>query len=386
MLAPRLRVAHRRLRREGRDHAAAWLAAERDGGAHAGERAAARVAVVKAGAFGILRVIYNVFGVALLRSRLCTWLAGSRPSRSSPRQCIAIFQDNFKRRLAYSTVSQLSYIVLGASLLTPYAATAAIVHIANQAFAKITMFFVAGAISARPERRQIHELAGIGYRMPYTMAAFTMAALSFIGVPLFAGFITKWYLSLGALEAEKPWFVLVMVRELAAQRRVLAADRVPGVLQGAAERRRSRSHEAQPDACCVPTLICARLRDHARATTEVARYAVLARTGGRPLRLRDVGGGGRGEPQRDLGPAPAWRSSLPVLGAGHRVAHATVLARRPATSGLTVGVCGQRSLLATRVRPGRARRHESTRRTTCQAHPRHLDVHAGSTPWARCTA
>ncbi len=116
-----------------------------------------------------------------------------------------------KRRLAYSTISQLSYIVLGASLLTPFAATAAIVHIANQAFPKITMFFVAGAIQRRTGKTEISQLAGIGHQMPYTMGAFTVAALSFIGLPLFAGFITKWYLSLGALQADAWWFVLVMV-------------------------------------------------------------------------------------------------------------------------------------------------------------------------------
>ncbi len=170
------------------------------------------VAVVKVGAFGILRVIYNVFGVELLRELGFTdYLAALAAFTIIAASLIAIFQDNFKRRLAFSTVSQLSYIVLGASLLTPLAATAAIAHIANQAFAKITMFFVAGSIQRTTGKTQIHELAGIGYRMPYTMGAFTVAALSFIGVPLFAGFVTKWYLSLGALESGRWWFVIVML-------------------------------------------------------------------------------------------------------------------------------------------------------------------------------
>jgi multicomponent Na+:H+ antiporter subunit D len=170
------------------------------------------VAVVKAGAFGILRVIYCIFGVELLRDLGFTiplaWLASFTIITGS---LLALAQDTFKRRLAYSTISQLSYIVLGASLLTPYAATAAIVHIANQAFPKITMFFVAGAIQRKTGKTQISQLAGIGHQMPYTMGAFTIAALSFIAVPLFAGFITKWYLSLGALQADAWWFVLVMV-------------------------------------------------------------------------------------------------------------------------------------------------------------------------------
>jgi len=170
------------------------------------------VAVVKVGAFGILRTIYNVFGVALLKELgVCNWLAAIAAFTILAASLVAIFQDNFKRRLAFSTVSQLSYIVLGAALLTPLAATAAIVHIANQAFAKITMFFVAGAIQRTTGKTTIHELAGIGYRMPYTMAAFTVAALSFVGVPLFAGFVTKWYLSLGALEADAWWYVVVML-------------------------------------------------------------------------------------------------------------------------------------------------------------------------------
>jgi multicomponent Na+:H+ antiporter subunit D len=170
------------------------------------------VAVVEAGAFGLLRVIYNVFGVDVLRSMpIVGWLSWLAAFTILAASFIAIFQDNFKRRLAYSTVSQLSYIVLGATLLTPFGATAAIAQIANQAFAKITMFFVAGGIQRTTGKTEVHEFAGIGYRMPFTMAAFTVAALSFIGMPLFAGFISKWYLSLGALQAGQWWFTLVMI-------------------------------------------------------------------------------------------------------------------------------------------------------------------------------
>jgi len=170
------------------------------------------VAVVKAGAFGILRTIYNVFGVDVLEDVGFTIpLAAIAGFTIIAASLVAIFQDNFKRRLAFSTISQLSYIVLGAALLTPFAATAAIVHIANQAFPKITMFFVAGAIQRKTGKTTVHELAGIGYRMPWTMGAFSVAAMSFIGMPLFAGFITKWYLSLGALESADYWVLIVMV-------------------------------------------------------------------------------------------------------------------------------------------------------------------------------
>jgi multicomponent Na+:H+ antiporter subunit D len=170
------------------------------------------VAVVKAGVFGLLRVIYNLFGVDLLAVVGYTaWLAAFAAFTIVAGSLMALAQDNLKRRLAYSTISQLSYIVLAASLLTPFAALAAVAHIANQAFAKITMFFVAGAIQQTTGKTHIHELAGIGRVMPWTMSAFTVAALSFIGVPLLAGFVTKWYLSLGALEAGAPWVVALMV-------------------------------------------------------------------------------------------------------------------------------------------------------------------------------
>jgi multicomponent Na+:H+ antiporter subunit D len=214
------------------------------------------VAVVKAGAFGILRTVYCVFGVVLLRelgfATPLSWLAGFTIIAAS---LVAIFQDNLKRRLAYSTISQLSYIVLGASLLTPWAATAAIVHIANQAFAKITMFFVAGAIQRTTGKTNVHELAGIGYQMPWTMGAFTAAALSFIGVPLFAGFITKWYLSLGALQAGEWWVVLLMV----ASSMLNAVYWLPVVYLAffkAPPGEVLRVREARPT-LLIPTLICA---------------------------------------------------------------------------------------------------------------------------------
>ncbi|HET6498113.1 MAG TPA: monovalent cation/H+ antiporter subunit D family protein [Coriobacteriia bacterium] len=170
------------------------------------------VAVVKAGAFGILRTVYNVFGVDLLADVGFTvplkWVSAFTIIVAS---LVAIFQDDLKRRLAYSTISQLSYIALAAAMLTPLSAAAAIVHITNQAFAKITMFFAAGAIQRTTGKTNVHELAGIGYQMPWTMGAFTVASLSFVGFPLFAGFITKWYLSLGALESGEFWVLAIMI-------------------------------------------------------------------------------------------------------------------------------------------------------------------------------
>ena len=170
------------------------------------------VAVVKVGAFGVTRALYNVFGIELLAVLgFATYLAWVAAFTIVAAALLALAQDTLKRRLAYSTISQLSYVVLAASLLTPLAALAAIIHLANQAFAKITMFFVVGAIERTTGKTRVSELAGIGRTMPWTMGAFTVAALSFVGVPLFAGFVTKWYLSLGALQAGAWWFVLVMI-------------------------------------------------------------------------------------------------------------------------------------------------------------------------------
>ncbi|MGK7297430.1 MAG: proton-conducting transporter transmembrane domain-containing protein [Candidatus Wenzhouxiangella sp. M2_3B_020] len=169
------------------------------------------VAVVKAGAFGVLRVIYNVFGVDLMRDLgFASVLGGVAGATILLASVIALRQEKLKPLLAWSTISQLSYIVLAACLLTPAAALAAIIHLANQAFAKITLFFAAGAIERGTGKTRIDELDGIGYRMPGVMVAFSVACLSFIGVPLSAGFITKWYLSLGALQADEGIYVVVM--------------------------------------------------------------------------------------------------------------------------------------------------------------------------------
>ncbi|MDT8437889.1 MAG: proton-conducting transporter membrane subunit [Wenzhouxiangellaceae bacterium] len=169
------------------------------------------VAVVKAGAFGLLRLIYNVFGVELMRelgyASVLAIIAGATILLAS---LVALRQQRLKALLAWSTISQLSYIVLAACLLTPAAALAAIIHLANQAFAKITLFFAAGAIERATGKTRLDELDGIGRRMPLVMGAFTVACLSFIGVPLFAGFITKWYLSLGALQAGAGGFVALL--------------------------------------------------------------------------------------------------------------------------------------------------------------------------------
>ena len=162
------------------------------------------VAVVKAGVFSVVKVVVYVFGIDLLRAEPTThWLLYVAGFTIIVASLVALRQDNLKRRLAYSTVSQLSYVVLGAAILAPISAMGAALHIAAHAFGKITLFFAAGSIYTAAHKTEISELNGIGKRMPWTMGAFTVGALSMIGVPPAAGFVSKWYMLLGAFQTEQ---------------------------------------------------------------------------------------------------------------------------------------------------------------------------------------
>lgn len=160
------------------------------------------VAVVKVGVFTVVRIVLYVFGVDLLSEiGLGVILAYAASFTIIAASIMALRQDNLKLRLAYSTVSQLSYIVLAVALLTPSGITSSIMHISIHAFGKITLFFAAGAIYVATRKKYISEMDGIGRRMPFTMAAFTVGSLSMVAVPPVGGFISKWYLILGAVEA-----------------------------------------------------------------------------------------------------------------------------------------------------------------------------------------
>jgi len=170
------------------------------------------VAVVKAGVFGIARLVLDVYepglvedlgvGLPLAAVAAFTLLAAS---------VIALRQDRLKRRLAYSTISQLSYIVLGLALLDPTAITGGLLHIPAHAFMKLTLFFCAGIIHVETHTDHISEMDGIGKRMPLTMVAFAIAAAGMAGIPLVAGFVSKWFLLIGALEADKAIFAVALL-------------------------------------------------------------------------------------------------------------------------------------------------------------------------------
>jgi multicomponent Na+:H+ antiporter subunit D len=158
------------------------------------------VAVVKAGVFSVVKVIVYVFGIDTLAgaSEWLVWVAGFTIIAAS---VVALRSDNLKRRLAYSTVSQLSYVVLAAALLAPLSLIGAVLHVAAHAVGKITLFFAAGAIYTAAHKTEVSELDGIGRRMPWTMGAFAIASLSMIGLPPAVGFVSKWYILSGAFAA-----------------------------------------------------------------------------------------------------------------------------------------------------------------------------------------
>lgn len=161
------------------------------------------VAVVKAGVFTVVKLTVYLFGLdELLSSGAADWLLYVAGATILIASLIALRQDNLKAMLAYSTVSQLSYVIMAAAILAPVSAFAAAIHIAAHAFGKITLFFAAGSIYTAAHKTEISQMDGIGRQMPWTMTAFAIGSLSMIGVPPTAGFLSKWYLFQGAFAME----------------------------------------------------------------------------------------------------------------------------------------------------------------------------------------
>ena len=170
------------------------------------------VAVVKAGVFTLLKVTIYIFGSDFILSNNVTggliWVAAITILLAS---MIAMSKDNLKARLAYSTISQLSYIALGAMLATKSGLIGASMHIAMHAFSKITLFFAAGAVLVVTHKKLISEMNGLGRAMPVTFAAFLIGTLSIIGLPPFGGMWSKWYLGLGVVETTQLLLLAVLM-------------------------------------------------------------------------------------------------------------------------------------------------------------------------------
>ncbi len=170
------------------------------------------VAVVKAGAFGLVRLVEDVYGSSLtgeLGLGLALAIAASITIVYG--SLLALRQGDLKKRLAYSTVSQVSYIALGIAIGGSLATVGGMVHLVHQGVMKITMFFCAGTFAVLLGVTRIDQLDGVGRRLPWSAAAFSVAALGMIGLPPMAGFVSKWYLGAGAVAMGQPWVVAVLV-------------------------------------------------------------------------------------------------------------------------------------------------------------------------------
>ena len=174
------------------------------------------VAVVKAGVFTVTKVIVYIFGVDNLFGAIGSeWLLYAAAFTIIAASVVALRQQNLKRLLAYSTIAQLSYVVMAAAILKPLAEIGAAIHVVAHAFGKITLFFAAGAIYTAAKKTELWQLRGIGWRMPVTMTAFTIGALSMIGVPPTAGFVSKWYILAGAFQADNYVAIMTIIASTA---------------------------------------------------------------------------------------------------------------------------------------------------------------------------
>jgi multicomponent Na+:H+ antiporter subunit D len=170
------------------------------------------VAVVKTGVFATLRVFLFIFGADAMRALGTDTLAlGVASITIIAGSLLALGQNNLKARLAFSTVSQLSYVLLGAALLTPSGIVGGVAHVTNHAVSKITLFLCAGSIYVSTHKTDVSQMAGLARHMPWTMAAFTLASVSLVGIPPASGFVSKWYLAVGSVERGSPWLLGVLL-------------------------------------------------------------------------------------------------------------------------------------------------------------------------------
>lgn len=262
------------------------------------------VAVVKAGVFSVLKVVVYIFGIeTLTTSGANAWLIYLSCFGVIAASIVALNQDNLKARLAYSTVSQLAYIVLGAALASAASITGGALHIVMHAVGKITLFFCAGAIYVAHQKTEVSQLDGIGRLMPFTMTAFLIASLSLIGLPPFGGTWSKWFLALGALDAHYQFAVAVfMVSSLlnVAYLMPIVARAFFKPVPGHADGAPTKMAEA-PVACVVPICVtafgCLLLFFFAEPVVNLAQmidlYAEPQQTAGSPVAIPGGAGDGR---------------------------------------------------------------------------------------------
>ncbi len=235
------------------------------------------VAVVKAGVFVIIKSVLYVFGTELLEDG-GRWLAYAAGFTIIAASLMALRQVSLKKMLAYSTVSQLSYILLGAALLKPAALLGAVLHVLAHGFAKITLFFAAGAIQTASGKTRLDEMAGIGRRMPCTMGLFAVAALAIIGLPPLAGFVGKWFLLEGAVAGDDYFAAAVLIAGSALSAAYLVPVLYRAFFMDAAggDAAHGEAPAAMLIAMLIPALFCAALLFAADAVVAFAAPATGA--------------------------------------------------------------------------------------------------------------
>ncbi|HWP56793.1 MAG TPA: monovalent cation/H+ antiporter subunit D family protein [Candidatus Acidoferrales bacterium] len=216
------------------------------------------VAVVKAGVFAVMKVIVYVFGTEFLQQTgLSVWLMYAAAATIVVASLIAVAQDDLKARLAYSTVSQLSYVILGAALANSAGVLGGSMHILMHAFGKITLFFCAGAVAVAAHKTKVSEMAHVGRQMPITMSAFLVGSLSIIGLPPFGGSWSKWYLILGAFDvAQLPLVAVLLISSLLSIAYLMPIPARAFFIREPGERPSQGVHEA-PFACVLPLCVTA---------------------------------------------------------------------------------------------------------------------------------
>jgi multicomponent Na+:H+ antiporter subunit D len=211
----------------------------------------------------VIRVLAFVFGPASLAGLTAPQVFAAMAAATIViGSLLAIRQNNLKRRLAYSTVVHLSYIVLGAALVAPFGLIGSVMHMVNHGLAKITLFFCAGAIYATTHLENVSDLRGLGHRMPWTFGAFTIGSLGLIGIPAMSGFVSKFFLSRGAIEVGDMVALAIMLgASLFTATYLLPIVQIaffPGPVAEGELERHAEVREARP-AMLVPLLITASL-------------------------------------------------------------------------------------------------------------------------------
>jgi multicomponent Na+:H+ antiporter subunit D len=209
------------------------------------------------GVFCVYRVYADIYGTEVLLNLSGEhWLMVLACATILISSLIALSQDNLKRRLAFSTIGQLGYVILGATLATDLATGGAVLHIAMHACGKITLFFCAGAIFVATGKKYVSELRGLGRKMPFTMGAFMIGSLSVIGLPPLGGFISKWYLALGALDRDAIWVVVVLLISSLLNVFYLLPVAVTAFFR-TEESEKEKGIKEAPTACVVPLVLTA---------------------------------------------------------------------------------------------------------------------------------